>query len=636
MWSTEWTALDRLTNIERLQFNDGSLVLVPGLNNEPVGVVRLNDATPAVGQVLTAGVAGLGDADNATVGGAISGSVAYFWQFEARPGLFQDILVVTGLGKESATGPSFTVTPDLAGFALRVKAVYKDGHGVLETVFSTPTAATTLVGTVNNVGATLVLDTTPTEGALVTATVDDTDVTGPVTHQWQVGGIGMTFADIDGATGASFTPTQAHVGLNLRVMASYTDGAGNLEQVFSAPTTVVGDLLTGDAGDNLLTGTAGEDNIQGVSGHDTLIGGTSADTLAGGVGNDTYEVTDAGDVVNEAAGEGTDTVWAYVNHTLAANVENLVFSGTSGNLTGTGNALDNLMVGGSGNNVLLGGSGADTLIGGVGHDTYEVTDAGDVVVENAGEGSDTIWAYINYSLAANLAVENLNFSGSAGNLVGIGNGLDNLIVGGSGANSLMGGAGDDIHIGGAGADGMGGWIGNDTYEVTDAGDFVVENAGEGTDTVWAYVNHTLAANVENLNFSGSAGNLVGIGNELDNLIVGGSGANSLMGGAGDDIHIGGAGADGMGGWIGNDTYEVTDAGDFVVENAGEGNDTVWAYINYSLADNVENLILGGVGHLTGIGNGLDNTMRGNRGNNTLIGGSGADIMIGGLATTPTR
>ncbi|UUZ65404.1 calcium-binding protein [Polaromonas sp. P1-6] len=541
---------------------------------------------------------------------------------------------MNGVGTEKVIGPSFTVTPDLAGFALRVRAVYQDGHSVLENVFSAPTALVTAVGTgaVNNAAVVLSSDTTPTEGALLTATVTDADGIAPaaITHQWQVGGIGTPFADIAGATGATFTPTQAQVGLNLRVVASYTDNAGNLEQVFSAPTMVVGDLIIGTAAAETLRGTVGEDNIQGLAGIDTLIGGTGADTMAGGMGNDTYEVGDAGDVVTEAAGEGSDTIWAYVNHTLAANVENLVFSGTSGNFTGTGNALDNLMVGGSGNNVLLGGSGADTLIGGRGHDTYEVTDAGDVVVENAGEGSDTIWAYINYSLAANLAVENLNFSGSAGNLVGIGNELDNLMVGGSGANSLMGGAGDDIHIGGAGADGMGGWIGNDTYEVTDAGDFVVENAGEGTDTVWAYVNHTLAANVENLNFSGSAGNLVGIGNELDNLIVGGSGANSLMGGAGDDIHIGGAGADGMGGWIGNDTYEVTDAGDFVVENAGEGNDTVWAYINYSLADNVENLILGGVGHLTGIGNGLDNTMRGNRGNNTLIGGSGADIMIGGL------
>ncbi|UUZ64948.1 calcium-binding protein [Polaromonas sp. P1-6] len=269
-----------------------------------------------------------------------------------------------------------------------------------------------------------------------------------------------------------------------------------------------------------------------------------------------------------------------------------------------------------------------------------MTDADDVVLENAGEGSDTIWSYLgNYSLAANLAMENLVYGGS-GNFTGIGNELDNLLRGGGGADAIMGGAGNDIHIGGAGIDGMAGWIGNDTYEVTDVGDFVVENAGEGIDTIWAYINYSLAANlaVENLNFSGSAGDLVGIGNELDNLIVGGSGANSLMGGAGDDIHIGGAGIDGMAGWIGNDTYEVTDVGDFVVENAGEGIDTVWAYVNHTLAANVENLIYGGSGIFIGTGNDLDNliasgngadTLDGGAGNDTLNSGAGHDTLIGG-------
>ncbi|MGH6636996.1 MAG: peroxidase family protein, partial [Polaromonas sp.] len=211
---------DRLVNIERLQFNDQSLVLVPGSNNAPVGVVRINDSSPAVGQVLTVSAATVGDADNPTVGGAIPGSVSYFWQFEVRPGVFQDIVTLIGLGDQRATGPSFTVTPDLVNVALRVKAVYQDGDGVLETVFSTPTAGVVLANAVNRPGAATISDTSPTEGAPLTATATDADGIAAlaVTHQWQVGDIGMTFTDIAGATGASFAPAQAQVGKYLRVM----------------------------------------------------------------------------------------------------------------------------------------------------------------------------------------------------------------------------------------------------------------------------------------------------------------------------------------------------------------------------------------------------------------------------------
>ena len=60
-----------------------------------------------------------------------------------------------------------------------------------------------------------------------------------------------------------------------------------------------------------------------------------------------------GDVVTENANEGTDTVQASVTYTLAANVENLTLTGT-GNINGTGNTLDNVIIGNSGNNVLTG------------------------------------------------------------------------------------------------------------------------------------------------------------------------------------------------------------------------------------------------------------------------------------------
>ena len=118
-------------------------------------------------------------------------------------------------------------------------------------------------------------------------------------------------------------------------------------------------------------------------------GGAGADTMIGGAGNDTYFVDNAGDMVVENVGEGSDAVFATVDYTLAANVETLVLQG-SGNLSGTGNALANGIYGDSSDNVLDGGAAADVLTGNDGNDTFvlHVGEAdGDTVVDFAGNGT---------------------------------------------------------------------------------------------------------------------------------------------------------------------------------------------------------------------------------------------------------
>ncbi|WP_141249798.1 peroxidase family protein, partial [Pseudomonas sp. ACN5] len=141
---------DTLLHIERLQFADNQLVLVDGLNAEPTGSPTVTDGNGGaivVGDILTVSVAGVRDGDNVTAGnpqGLINGSVSYFWQFEADPGsgVFEDIVLLPAgdLAFQSADGTTFKVSPDLAGLSLRVKAIYQDGHGTTEVLFSQPTS----------------------------------------------------------------------------------------------------------------------------------------------------------------------------------------------------------------------------------------------------------------------------------------------------------------------------------------------------------------------------------------------------------------------------------------------------------------------------------------------------------------
>ncbi|WP_245487144.1 M10 family metallopeptidase C-terminal domain-containing protein [Rhizobium acidisoli] len=408
-------------------------------------------------------------------------------------------------------------------------------------------------------------------------------------------------------------------------LASYTL-ADNVENLSFAGTGAFAG--TGNALDNVITGGAAIDTLSGDAGNDTLDGGAGADSLTGGEGDDTYIVDNAGDLVTEAADEGTDTVrTTLANYTLGSDVENLTYTGTVA-FAGTGNDLANTIKGGAGADTLDGKAGADSLIGAAGNDTYIVDDVGDVVTEAANQGTDLIkTALSSYTLDNN--VESLLYTGSS-SFTGTGNALVNAITGGAGNDTLdggagndtlNGGAGNDTLIGGTGSDTMSGGTGDDTYVVDIASDLVIENANEGTDTVQtALVSYTLGNNVENLTYTGSA-NFTGTGNTLANTITGGAGNDTLNGGAGLDTLIGGDG---------NDTYIIDNAGDIVTEAADQGIDTVRTTLaSYTLGSDVENLAYIGTAAFVGTGNDLDNTITGGAANDTLSGGVGNDTLNGG-------
>ena len=383
---------------------------------------------------------------------------------------------------------------------------------------------------------------------------------------------------------------------------SYTLSA-NVENLTLTGTAAING--TGNGSNNVITGNSAANILNGGAGNDVLDGAGGADTLIGGLGDDSYIIDVAGDIVTELANEGTDTVKASLTYALGANVENLILTGTAA-INGTGNALTNVLTGNSAANLLDGGAGLDTLIGGLGDDIYVVDATGDVVTEQANEGTDKVLASVSYSLSAN--VENLVLTGTAA-INGTGNSLNNIITGNSAANSLDGGAGADTMVGG---------LGDDVYAVDNAGDIVTELANEGTDRVNSSITYSLGANLENLTLTGTAA-INGTGNSVNNIMVGNSAANRLDGGLGADTISGG---------LGDDVYVVDNAGDVVTELANEGNDRVEASISYTLSDNVEALTLTGSAAINGTGNSANNAITGNSAANILNGGAGNDILDG--------
>jgi len=386
-------------------------------------------------------------------------------------------------------------------------------------------------------------------------------------------------------------------------------------------------LVDGTLGDDVLTGTAAADAIRGLAGNDTLIGGAGDDLIEGGDGNDVLnggagaDVLDGGDGFDfasysgAAAGVTASLADPAINTGDAAgdsylSIEGLI--GTAFNDVLVGNGLANTLQGGAGNDMLNGGAGADTMSGGLGNDIYYVDNAGDITTENAGEGTDTVRSYMNWTLAAN--VERLELQGS-GNLNGAGNALNNTLVGNSGNNLLNGGAGNDYMVGGAG---------NDIYIVAAAGDQTIEAANGGTDTVRSYINWTLANNVERLELQGSS-NLNGTGNTLNNTLVGNSGNNSLSGGDGNDYIVGGAGNDTLNGGAGNDTLIGGAGRDILI--GGTGNDT----FDFDLVSDspagpaLRDSILGGFSH------GSDRIDLATIDSNTLVAGNQAFSFIGSAA-----
>jgi Ca2+-binding RTX toxin-like protein len=387
------------------------------------------------------------------------------------------------------------------------------------------------------------------------------------------------------------------------------DDAITLDSTVTAPGAnefirITGDLQYADAGRGFIV--CGNDviNASAVNGAVVLYGDVFT---ASGAGTDGF-IRYGDDVL--VGGTGNDGLIGDSGISLVANVwggDDTLFGG-AGNDGLSGGGGDDLLYGGTGNDRLEAGIGTDRLEGGTEDDEYTV-DRFDTVIEQAGEGTDTVITMDTRTIDANVEAmflgdfSNINGFGDArANRIGGGLG-DNIIYGYAGADNLSGSwgvdrlyGGDDVDIldgglgndfldGGAGRDQMTGGTGDDTFLVN-AADIVIEALNAGTDRVNATVDHTLAANVEILYLYGSSN--FGRGNALANTIVGSANGDALYGEAGNDAVYGANGNDFLRGGLGADRlYGGLDNDGFVFDTALAAtnidmimdfiavNDTIW-------------------------------------------------------------
>ena len=234
----------------------------------------------------------------------------------------------------------------------------------------------------------------------------------------------------------------------------------NGETIFANPT--LGSRIFAYGGDDTINGSVGNDRIFAGSGNDTIFGGggndvidgnAGADTMTGGAGNDNYFVDNLGDVVIEAANEGTDFVRSFVDFTLGDNIELLRLALTA--TVGNGNALDNTIVTAGGAATLRGFDGNDRIRGSQFNDIIQGGRDNDTI--NGLSGADTI-------------------DGGSGDDEIKGSNGDDIIDGGTGNDTIFGGKDNDTITGGSGLDTMRGDIGADIF-VFDDGHFSGLTAG---------------------------------------------------------------------------------------------------------------------------------------------------------------
>lgn len=458
--------------------------------------------------------------------------------------------------------------------------------------------------------------------------------------------------------------------------------------IYSSDTYAQYMKIMAGAGNDTIYGGDGNDYIDGGIGDDTIFGGGGDNVLLGGAGNDTYliEGTESGtNTINDISGNDTvklkeDGEGSFGGgNTFAINgsysaIENLDASAIYGmNMILNGNDLGNRIIGGTGDDTISGGKGSNTLVGGKGNDTYlidgtetstTITDTlgnDQTVLVADGDGKFAGLASASISIGTYTGVETLDASAiTATTLTLTGNASNNTIIGGIGTTVQDGGAGDD------------------TFIITGTEASVTINDASGIDTIkltpdldgnfGGGSSYSLGAftTVENLDATEISADMTLDGNDLNNTITGGLGADTITGGLGADLLNGSNGNDEISGGAGNDTINGGSglnilqggAGDDTYLYDGDGTNTI---IDSDLNDKVKlvaqadgkydggSISLSDFGNIrildasditsngvTVTGNNLGTTLVGGDYGDYLVGGDGDDNIIGGKSTVSPK
>ena len=187
-------------------------------NNTATGAPTIS-GTAQVGQTLTASTSGISDSDGLT-----NATFSYQW-------LSSRDTEIAG-----ATGAAHALVETDEGKAIKVRVSFTDDRGNQETLTSAATGAVAARPNSTARGAPTISGTAQVGQTLTASTsgISDSDglTNAAFSYQWL-----SDDAEINGATASSYTLVTADAGKAIKVMVSFTDDAGNDEELTSSAVT---------------------------------------------------------------------------------------------------------------------------------------------------------------------------------------------------------------------------------------------------------------------------------------------------------------------------------------------------------------------------------------------------------------